>query len=343
MKRYVTAAVLGAVLLVTAGCQASLASSQSDFYAMDTFMTVTAYHSDKELAHTAQTEIEQRVNALDVLLSRQRAESELAKLNAANGAPVTVDPELYEVIETAVSYAELTDGAYDPTTAPLSDLWKIGTEDAHVPAQAQIDAVLQNVGWQKIHFLGNNQIQLADGAQIDLGGIGKGWAANDAAEICRTAGETLHVLAQLGGNIIGIGENPKSDTGEWVIGVADPEKATNYVATIAITDESVVTSGDYERYFEENGKRYHHIFDPKTGYPADSGLRGVTVVDKDSAKADALTTALFVMGLPRGLEFCEQHDIKAVFVTDEHEVIPTESVRAQYTFTGAQAGYTDGQ
>lgn len=343
MKRYVTAAVLSAALFVTTGCHASLASSQSDFYAMDTFMTVTAYHTDKETAHTAQTKIEQRVNALDALLSRQRTESALAELNRANGAPVTVDPELYEVIETAVDYAELTDGAYDPTTAPLSELWKIGTEEAHVPTQTEIDAALQKVGWQNIHLLGNNQIQLTKGAQIDLGGIGKGWAANDAAEICRTVGDDLHVLAQLGGNIIGVGENPRSDTGEWVIGVADPEKATNYVATIAIADESVVTSGDYERYFEQNGRRYHHIFDPKTGYPADSGLRGVTVVDTDSAKADALTTALFVMGLSRGLEFCEQHDIKAVFVTDAREVIPTENLRGQYTFTGTQAGYTDGQ
>lgn len=343
MKRYGIAAVLSAALLVAAGCHASLESSQSDFYAMDTFMTVTAYHTEKETAHTVQTKIEQRVNALDALLSRQRVQSALAKLNDANGAPVTVEPELYEVIETAVAYAELTDGAYDPTTAPLSELWQIGTEQAHVPTQAEIDAALQQVGWQKIHLLGNNQIQLMQGAQIDLGGIGKGWAANDAAEICRTAGDDLHVLAQLGGNIIGFGENPNSDTGDWVIGVADPEKPTNYVAAIAVTNESVVTSGDYERYFEQNGKRYHHIFDPKTGYPADSGLRGVTVVDADSAKADALTTALFVMGLSRGLEFCAQHEIKAVFVTDAQEVIPTESLRGQYTFTGAQAGYTDGQ
>lgn len=342
MRRYVTAAVLGAVLLVTAGCDANLASSQSDFYAMDTFMTVTTYNREKELARSAQTEIEQRVNTLDALMSRQRAESELTKLNTAKGAVVTVDPELYEAIQTAVYYAELTDGAYDPTTAPLSDLWAIGTENVHVPSQAEIDTALQKVGWKKIHLLGNNQVQLAEGAQIDLGGIGKGWAANDAAEICRATGDTLRALAQLGGNIIAIGENPNSDTGEWVIGVADPDEAASYVATVAITNESVVTSGDYERYFEVDGKRYHHIFDPKTGYPADSGLRGVTVVDADSAKADALTTALFVMGLPRGLEFCEQHDIKAIFVTDEHQVIPTERVRAQYTFTGAQAGYTDG-
>ncbi len=343
MRRYLTTAVLSTLLLVSTGCHANIVSSQSDFYAMDTFMTVTAYNPDKELAHTTQAEIEQHINALDALMSRQRVESGLTKLNDSNGAVVTVDPALYEVIETAVYYAELTDGAYDPTTAPLSDLWGIGTESTRVPTQAEIDAALKKVGWQKIHLLGNNQVQLADGAQIDLGGIGKGWAANDAAAICRTAGDTLRVLAQLGGNIVGVGENPNNDTGEWVIGVADPDKTASYLATVAITDESVVTSGDYERYFEVDGKRYHHIFDPKTGYPAESGLRSVTVVDEDSAKADTLTTALFVMGLERGMEFCAQHDIKAVFVTTEQQVVPTETIRAQYTFTGAQAGYTDGK
>lgn len=343
MKRLVTAAALGALLLFSSGCQANLASSQSEFYAMDTFMTVTTYDKDKKLAQQAQKEIEQHINALDQLMSRQRVESGLAKLNEANGAVVTVDPALYDVIRTAVYYAEQTQGAYDPTTAPLSDLWQIGTEDAHVPTQAEIDAACKMVGWENIHLLENNQVQLTNGAQLDLGGIGKGWAANDAAAICRMAGDTLHVLAQLGGNIIGVGENPNNETGEWVIGIANPDKSTDYVATVAITDESVVTSGDYERYYEQNGKRYHHIFDPKTGYPADNGLRAVTVVDADSAKADALTTALFVMGLERGLEYCAQNDVKAIFVTADRKVIPTDAVRAQYTFTGAQAGYTDGQ
>ena len=343
MRRYCIAAALGAIMLLGTGCHADLASSQSDFYAMDTFMTVTTYNPDEKLAKSTQTEIEQHINGLDALMSRQRVESGLTKLNAANGAVVTVSPQLYEVIKTAVYYAELTDGAYDPTTAPLSDLWGIGTENAHVPAQNEIDEVMKKVGWKKVHLMENNQVQLEDSAQIDLGGIGKGWAANDAAAICRTAGNTLHVLAQLGGNIVGIGENPNNETGDWVIGIADPENPANYVATIAITDESVVTSGDYERYFEQDGKRYHHIFDPKTGYPADNGLRAVTVVDADSAKADALTTALFVMGLEDGLNFCEEHEIKAVFVTDAHEVIPTETVQAQYTFTGQQAGYTNEQ
>lgn len=339
MKKLVAAGILGAALLLLPGCEP--ASSQSDFYAMDTFMTVTAYDKSKETAESTRAQIEQTINELDQLMSRQRAESDLSKLNAANGQPVTVTQELYEAIETAVEYAQLTDGAYDPTTAPLSDLWGIGTDQQQVPAQADIDQTLTRVGWQNIKLLGDNTVQLLNGAQIDLGGIGKGWAANDTAEICKNGDDTLQVLAQLGGNIYGIGENPNSEDGKWHIGIADPDNSANSVAVISIVDESVVTSGDYERYFIQDGKRYHHIFDPSTGYPADNGLRSVTVVDADSAKADALTTGLFVMGLDRGLEFCEQHDIKAVFITDDKRVIPTENVLAQYEFMGEEAGYRD--
>lgn len=340
MKKKFAAGILGTLLLL-AGC--APASSESDFYAMDTIMVVTAYDNNEDAAKSARVEIEQHINALDQLMSRQRKESNLSQLNAAGGAVVTVDHELYEAIETALYYAELTDGAYDPTTAPLSDLWGIGTESQRVPTQAEIDAVLPKVGWQNIKLLGEDKIQLKNGAQIDLGGIGKGWAANDTAAICKTAGDTLRVLAQLGGNIIGIGENPNNKDGEWVIGIANPDNSADYVATISITNESVVTSGDYERYFEQDGKRYHHIFDPKTGYPANSGLRSVTVVDPDSARADALTTALFVMGLDKGMKFCEQNDVKAVFITADKQIVPTENVKAQYVFQGEQAGYSDGQ
>lgn len=339
MKKQIVASVT--CLLLLSGCQGTLMSSQSDFYAMDTFMTVTAYDENSKTAENARVEIEQRVNALDQLMSRQRKESDLSKLNAAGGAPVQVNHELYEALETALAYAEMTDGAYDPTTAVLSDLWGIGTDHPRVPTQQEIDDALKRVGWKNVHLLENDWVQLDNGVQIDLGGIGKGWAANDAAAICRTAGDTVRVLAQLGGNIIGIGQNPNNPNGTWSIGIADPDHDANWIATIAVTDESVVTSGDYERFFVQDDKRYHHIFDPKTGYPADTGLRSVTVVDADSAKADALTTALFVMGLEQGMEFCQVHKIKAVFVTSDHRMIATDDVRAQYTFDGAKMGYTD--
>ena len=338
MKKLLAAGMLGALLLVT-GCEP--ASSQSDFYAMDTFMTVTTYDKNEKTAEDTRVEIEQHINGLDQLMSRQREESELSALNAANGQPVTVSDELYEAIETAVQYAELTGGAYDPTTAPLSDLWGIGTDHEHVPTQAEIDETLKKVGWRNIQLLGNNTVQLLNGAQVDLGGIGKGWAANDAAAICRMAGDTMQALAQLGGNIYGIGQNPNSEDGTWRIGIADPDNSASSVAVISMTDESVVTSGDYERYFMQDGKRYHHIFDPSTGYPTDNGLRSVTVVDADSAEADALTTGLFVMGLDKGLEFCAEHDIKAVFITSDKRIIPTENVLPQYTFMGEEAGYID--
>ena len=127
MRHTLAAGVAGAVLLLLSGCR--LASSQSDFYAMDTFMTVTAYDTSEDTAEQTRVEIERQINALDQLMSRQREESDLSRLNAAGGAPVTVAHELYEAIETAVSYAELTGGAYDPTTAPLSDLW--GRSEEH--------------------------------------------------------------------------------------------------------------------------------------------------------------------------------------------------------------------
>ena len=153
------------------------------------------------------------------------------------------------------------------------------------------------------------------------------------------------MLATLGGNIGAYGENPVRDSGNWVVGIADPDNNADYLATVEVRGLSVVTSGDYERYFEQDGKRYHHIFDPATGYPADSGLRSVTVIDEASTRADALTTALFVMGLEEGMAFCAANDIAAVFVTADKQVHVTDKVGAVCTFTflGEEKGYTHAQ
>lgn len=344
MKRIFAAFLL---LLGLAGCAGQQASYTTDFFAMDTFMSVSVYGDTQDDAEQAAVICEQEVNALEPALSRTRTDSDLYRLNQANGAVCEVSDDTYAAIQAAVQYAELTGGAFDPTMAPLTDLWGINTENAHVPAQAEIDEALTHVGYENIKLLGNNQVQLLHGAQLDLGGIGKGFATDAVSALLaqQPQGEVTGALVQLGGNIGAFGENPARDGGNWVVGVADPDNNAEFVATVEVRDASVVTSGDYERYFEQDGKRYHHIFDPKTGYPADTGLRSVTVIDQNSTRADSLTTALFVMGLDDGLAFCAENDIAAVFITTDKQIYTSDAVPTvcTYTFLGAEKGYTDAQ
>lgn len=344
MKRIFAAFSL---LLILTGCAAKPSSYTADFFAMDTFMSITAYGADEDAAREAAFACEQQVNSLEPALSRTREDSDLYRLNHADGAVCTVSDETYAAIEAAVQYAELTGGAFDPTMAVLTDLWGIGTEQAHVPAQSEIDAALAKVGYENIVLLGDNQVQLKNGAQIDLGGIGKGFATDAVADVLAGQSEEAvsGALVQLGGNIGAFGENPAREGGGWSIGVADPDDNADFIATVEVRDQSVVTSGDYERFFEQDGKRYHHIFDPATGYPADTGLRSVTVIDENSTRADALTTALFVMGLDKGMEFCAENAIAAVFVTSDKQVYTTDAVASAcaYTFLGEDKGYSDAQ
>ena len=339
MKRILAAFLL---LLCLVGCTPQPESYTADFFAMDTFMSITAYGESEQVAQDTAVQLEQRINALEPALSRTREDSDLYRLNHADGAVCEVSEDTYAAIKAAVQFAEWTGGAFDPTMAPLTDLWGINTDHAHVPAQTEIDAALTHVGYQNIELLGNNQVRLLNGAQLDLGGIGKGFATDAAAAMLDG---TQGVLATLGGNIGAYGENPNRDSGNWVVGIADPDDNAAFIATVEVRGLSVVTSGDYERYFEQDGKRYHHIFDPATGYPADSGLRSVTVIDESSTRADALTTALFVMGLEEGMAFCEQNDVAAVFITADKQVHVTDKVGevCTFAFLGEEKGYTHAQ
>lgn len=344
MKRVLAAFLL---LLGLTGCAGRQASYTTDFFAMDTFMAVSVYGDSEDAAQEAAVACEQAVNALEPALSRTREDSDLYRLNHADGAVCEVSDDTYAAIEAAVQFAELTGGAFDPTMAPLTDLWGINTENAHVPTQAEIDEALTHVGYENIKLLGDNQVQLLNGTQLDLGGIGKGFATDAAFTLLaqQPEGAATGALVQLGGNIGAFGENPSRDGGNWVVGIADPDNNAEFLATVEVRDASVVTSGDYERYFEQDGKRYHHIFDPKTGYPADTGLRSVTVIDQNSTRADAMTTALFVMGLDDGMKFCQENNIAAVFITSDKQIYTTDAVASvcTYTFLGAEKGYTDAQ
>lgn len=343
-KRQLAALCLLCSLLVGCGSQ----QASSEFFAMNTVMQVAAEGSD---AQEAVKKAEQNINRLDKLLSRTRTDSEIYALNHADGEWTTVSFETYNLIQQAKEIAVLTEGAYDPTVAPLTDLWGIGTDNAHVPAQTEIDAALAHVDFQNIELESGadaekgGRVRLLNGTELDLGGIAKGYAGACAI----TPEDAEAALLSLGGNVSAfrMDENAKP----YKIGVADPDSPVEYLATVLLTNGCVVTTGDYERYFEQDGVRYHHVFDPKTGYPAQTDLRSATVVQpyENGARADGLSTALFVMGLQRALDFCGENGIPAIFITEDKRVILSESIKKSQQdglyyafgeFVGADRGYT---
>lgn len=328
MKRLICAVLAAGMLLTGCGTKEYI----TEFFAMNTVMRISGRGKAPQETIAA---AEQQINKLDRMLSRTRAESEISALNHADGAWVTVSEATLAVLETALTVAEQTDGAYDPTVAPLTDLWQIGTENARIPSADEIEAARALVNYENVEVDGD-RVRLLNGAQLDLGGVAKGWAGGNVL-----ASDALDgALLELGGNISCFGKKAGGST-RWNIGVADPDASASYIATVAVENGCAVTTGDYERFFEENGVRYHHVFDPATGCPADSGLRSVTVVMdyENGGMADGYSTALFVMGLEDGLAFCDANGIAAAFITDEKTVHISTEMEEKLTFMGEDAGF----
>lgn len=317
-------------LLLCTGCGAGK-EAEVHFFAMDTYMSIQAFGSKAEEAVSS---AEHMVFELENQISRTRENTDIARLNAADGSQVSISADTLLILETA---RELTvPGVFDVTISAVSDLWGIGTEASRVPEQSEIDAALATVGIDNLALTANGFAWLENGAKIDLGAIGKGLAADCCAKTLRENG-VKSALVYLGGNIYALGSKP--DGSDWKVGVADPDNPSGYVATVAVQDTSVVTTGDYERYFMQDGVRYHHVMDPATGAPARSGLRSVTVVNENSTLADARSTTLFVLGLEDGLRFCADNGIDAIFITEGKEIYVTAGLRDCFTFCGEEAGY----
>ena len=237
--------------------------------------------------------------------------------------PVKVRADLIHVLERALHYAELSDGAFDPTVGPLVRLWGIGSEKQRIPYNDEIEAALDLVGWRDlvIDREAGTAFLRRKGMALDLGAIAKGYAADEAVRLAGE-GKVKRAIINLGGNIVAMGWRDSKKSLPWRIGVQDPlHERGSYIGVLMVNDASVVTSGVYERFFEEGGRRYHHLLSTADGYPVDNGLSSVTIITEKSIEADALSTVAFTLGFEKGSEIINSiPGIEAVFVFHDGRV-----------------------
>lgn len=324
-RTYAILSLLLAVRLLS-GCGAAQAT-QTDFFAMDTAMRLTLY-DDTGL------DAEDEILRLEEALSRTKETSLVSRLNRGERVE---DAELAALLAQCVEFSALTDGAFDATVAPIVSAWGF-TEDAYrVPSEAELQALLTHVGSDGIHIEGDS-ISLAADVRIDLGGIAKGYASDRVAALWAEEG-VEHGLAALGGNIYCRGTKP--DGSLWRVSVQDPFDSASYVGILSLSDAFAVTSGGYERNFTENGRTYHHIISPATGYPAESGLSSVTVVSHDSGTlCDALSTACYVLGEEQSIALWRENGgFELVLVTDDGRVLITEGLEGSFDSSSAAHDY----
>jgi thiamine biosynthesis lipoprotein len=301
-----------------------------------------------------------RLYEIERMMSVNLADSEVSRINRAAGiAPVPVSPELFTVLERAVYFAEASDGAFDPTVGPLVGLWGIGGDNPKVPDREEIEAALALVNWKELELSGPavDETSAVDGAEtgghvsataflrrrgmaLDLGAIAKGFAADELVKLLREAG-TKSAVIDLGGNIYVYGTRPPPRSflsgfkkTKWRVGIQNPlDDRGAYAGYLELDETSVVTSGVYERFFTENGKRYHHILDTRTGFPVENGLLAVTITAPSSMDADALSTAVFALGREKGGVLAAANGAGAVFMFED-KTIHTSSADFTLTDTG---------
>ena len=325
MKKHFISAMLSALLFLT-GCSAESSPEpvQGTFFAMDTVMDFTIYGESGLIDQS-----ESLITSLESLVSVTDADSELYAINQTGSGMLT--EEASSLMEQALEICRRTDGALDLSIYPIVRAWGFTTGSYQVPDEAEIQALLPLVDYRKIQYdAATGTVTLPEGMEIDLGSVAKGYAGQLAAQMLREHG-VQSALLNLGGNVQTVGTKP--DGSPWQIGIKDPQ-GEDAMMVLSVEDQAVVTSGGYERYFEQDGQTYWHIMDPSTGHPADSGLISVTIVGDEGVVCDGLSTALFVMGLEKAADLWAQSgDFEAVFVTASGEVYITEGLQDRFALT----------
>ena len=297
---------------------------------MGTVFEVSAYVANKDKAEKAFNDVFKEINRLDYLMSNYKEESELSRVNKnAASEPTTCDNELAYVIEQSLQYSDITDGAFDITIGPLMKKWGFFKEQGRIPGKEELESVLESVSYKNIIIEETVKKSLFrdpsivktisfrnSGTQIDLGGIGKGYAVDMAIRVLKGNGINS-ALINFAGNIYAYGAPPEKDS--WVIGLQHPRKSEGLLGSFEIRDKAVSTSGDYEKFFTIDAERYSHIIDPRTGNPV-KGIVSVTIVTDSATRADALSTGVFVLGLDKGMDLIEKlSDVEGIIIYEDFD------------------------
>ena len=324
-----------------------------EIFAMDTYMTLTAYGPEAETALTAAVD---EIGRLDALLSTGSEDSEISRLNARSGsspaadsgsnaaeaetvsaaagdtAAFTLSTDSAALMKESLALYRDTAGAFDVTIYPMMKLWGFTSGEYRVPSDDEIRETLSLVGSDAIAFdeASRSVTFSEEGTEIDFGGIAKGYTSGRIMDIFRENGVKSGIVS-LGGNVHALGLKP--DGSRWNVAIRSPENDGSFLGIVEAEDEAVITSGGYERYFESDGKTYHHILDPATGRPAESGLKSVTIVCGDGTRADGLSTALFVMGEEKAFAFWRAHKdvFDCILLTEDDRLLASEGLRDRFT------------
>lgn len=301
-------------------------------YFMGTVVTVTLYDNKSEKIIDKAFE---EVKKIEQLVSINMEGTELDEVNNNAGIkPVKVSDDTYNIIKKGLEYSSLTNGSFDITIGPLVKLWSIGLPEAKVPTIEEIKEKFQYINYNDVELNNSEKTVFLKkpGMIIDLGGIAKGYTADVIAQTLKDEGVEKAII-DLGGNIYALGE--KAENTLWRIGIQNPDQTRGeIVGSINVKDKSIVTSGIYERFIEQDGVKYHHILSPKSGYPYDNEIAGVTIISDKSIDGDALSTSVFSMGITKGLEFINSlPDTEAIFITKDHKIYLTEGSKEIFKLT----------
>ncbi|WP_379132633.1 FAD:protein FMN transferase [Paenibacillus sp. sgz500958] len=305
------------------------------YYIYDTVVNIKVFGDNATQKNM--DDIQAMLERMDLELSRTKEGGEVYAINQAAGKnPVAVSDETLDVVKQSLKYAEEMDGLFDPTIGPLVDLWNIGNGGESVPPEADIEAAraLTNYKDVIIDDAAKTVMLAKEGMVLDLGGIGKGYAADRVADYLKEQGLDSAMINLGGSSIIALGNKPNGS--QWNIGLQDPDQSRGtQLGTIKISDEVIDASGVYERFFIQDGVRYHHILDPRTGFPSQNGLKSLTIMSPNATDADALSTGVFLMGIEDGMKYLDSlpENVEAFFITDDNKIYATSGLKDRLQLT----------